>query len=168
MLPMLVGDWNEECMGNSNSKKLCNKFGLVNIFHGKYLNHEKFKTDKDGYTFIDYNCIHQDLNDKVDQVTYESFGYQNGKGDHRGSYLDILETNLFGNKIDGVYQTQGRILYSKDTKQTSVYLKAVNKHLSENEIYRRINKLVKSKRSNQSEVEAINKAIKYSTRYSEQ
>ena len=28
MLPMLVGDWNEECMGNSNSKKLCNKFGF--------------------------------------------------------------------------------------------------------------------------------------------
>ena len=24
--PMLIGDWNEECMGKSNAKKLCDEF----------------------------------------------------------------------------------------------------------------------------------------------
>ena len=44
VLPMLIGDWNEECIGKYNAKKLCDKFGLVNIFHWKFPNHEKFKT----------------------------------------------------------------------------------------------------------------------------
>ena len=34
MLPLLIEDWTEECMSKSNSKKLCPKFELVNIFHG--------------------------------------------------------------------------------------------------------------------------------------
>ena len=32
VLQMLNGDWNKECIGKSNSKKLCDEFGLVNIF----------------------------------------------------------------------------------------------------------------------------------------
>ena len=32
VLPMLIGDWNEECIGRSDLKKLCDKFGLMNIF----------------------------------------------------------------------------------------------------------------------------------------
>ena len=39
VLPMLIGDWNEECIGKSNAKKLCDEFGLVNIFHRKFPNY---------------------------------------------------------------------------------------------------------------------------------
>ena len=82
VLPILIGDWNEECMGRSNSKKVCDEFGLVNICHGKFPNHEKFKTYQEGSTFIDYGLIHRDLFDKIEIVTYEPFRYQKGKGDH--------------------------------------------------------------------------------------
>ena len=58
VLPMLIRDWNEECIGRSNSKKLGDEFGLVNIFHGKFSNHEKFKTYQEGSTFIEYGLIH--------------------------------------------------------------------------------------------------------------
>ena len=54
VLPILISDWNEECIGRSNSKQLCDEFGLVNIFHGKFPNHEKFKTYQEGSIFIDY------------------------------------------------------------------------------------------------------------------
>ena len=64
VLPILIGDWNEECMGQSNLKKLCDKFGLVNIFHGKYSNHRKIKMHQDGSTFIDYGLVHRDLLEK--------------------------------------------------------------------------------------------------------
>ena len=74
VLPMLIGDWNEECIGRSNSKQLCDEFGLVNNFNGKFSNHEKFKTYQEWSTFIDYGLIHQDLIDKIDRVTYEPFG----------------------------------------------------------------------------------------------
>ena len=84
---MLIGDRNEEYIGRSNSKKLCDEFGLVNIFHGKFPNHEKYKTYQEGSTFIDYCLIHKELIDEVDevdQVTYEPFRYRKGKVDHRG------------------------------------------------------------------------------------
>ena len=83
VLLMLIGDWNEECIGKLNLKKLYNEFGLVNIFNGKYPNHNKFKKYQEGSTFIDYGLIHRDLIDKVDWVTYKPFGYLKGKGDHR-------------------------------------------------------------------------------------
>ena len=87
--PANFGDLNEECIGRSNSKHLCDKFGLVNIFHGKFPNYVKFKTYQEGFKFIDYGLIYKDLIDKVVQVTYERFGYRKGKGDHRGWYFDI-------------------------------------------------------------------------------
>ena len=54
VLPILIGDWNEECMGRSNSKKLCDKFDLVNIFHGKFCKNTKNlrRTKKDQYSSI--------------------------------------------------------------------------------------------------------------------
>ena len=86
---MLIGDWNEECMGRSNSKQSCDEFGLVNNFHGKFPNQKKIKTYQRGSTFIDYGLIHRDLVDKVVRITYEPYGYQRSKGDHRGWYFDI-------------------------------------------------------------------------------
>ena len=79
VLPMLIGDWNEECIGNSNSKKLYDEFEMVNIFHRKYPNHKKFKTYQDGSMFIDYGIIQWKLIEQVDQKTYEPFEYRKGK-----------------------------------------------------------------------------------------
>ena len=107
----------------------------MNIFQGKFPNHEKFKTYQEGSTFVDYGPIHNVLIDEVDQVTYEPFGYQKGKGDHRGWYFDIQETALSGNQIDGVYQSKGRSLQSKDCKQLPNYLRAVDQYLTEHYIY---------------------------------
>ena len=84
VLSMVTGNWNGEYIGSFNSKQLCDEFGLVNIFHEKFPNQEKFKTYQEGSTFIDYGLIHKDLIDKVDQVMYELFRYQKGKGVHRG------------------------------------------------------------------------------------
>ena len=43
-IPIILGDWNEECSGTSNSQKLCDVLGLVDIW--KYRNplHTSFKT----------------------------------------------------------------------------------------------------------------------------
>ena len=60
-------------------------------------------------------------------MTYEPFGYRKGKGDHRGWYFDIRERRMFGNQIDKVYQSDGRNLQSKDSKQLPIYLHAVDK-----------------------------------------
>ena len=140
----------------------------MNIFQGKFLNYEKFKTYQEGSTFIDYGLIHKEFIDEVDQVTYEPFGYRKGKGDHRGWYFDIRETALFGNQIDGVYQSKGRSLQSKDCKQLPDYLRAVDEFLTRRNVYNRIKKLMKSKRSHHKEAEAIDAEITEATQYGEQ
>ena len=168
VLPLLIGDWNEECMGRLNSKKLCDKFGLVNIFHGKHPNHKNNKMYQEGSTFIDYRLIHRDLLEKIEIVTYEPFGYRKGKGDHRGWYFDVRERRMFGNQIGKVYQLEGRSLYNKDSKQLPVYLQAVDKHLRENRVYQQIKKLMKSKKRNHKEAQAIVEAITRATEYGEQ
>ena len=107
--------------------------------------------------------------DKIEIVTYEPFGYRKGKGDHRGWYFDIRETRMFGNQIEGVYQSKGRSLHSKDSKQVPVYLRVVDKYLREHGIYQRIEKLMKAKRrSHHEEAEAIDKIITQSTEYGKQ
>ena len=45
-LQILIGDWNEECIGKSHLKKLCNEFGMVNISHRKYQNMRNLKRTK--------------------------------------------------------------------------------------------------------------------------
>ena len=169
--PLLIGDWNEECMGSSNSKKLCDEFGLANIFHGKHPNHKKFKTYQEGSRFIDYGLIHRDLLHEIEIVTYKPFGYRKGKGDHRGWYFDIRERRMFGNQIEKVYQSDGRNLHSKDSKQLPVYLRAVDDELTKRKVYKRVVKLMKSKRKrreNHKEAEAIDRDITESTQHGEQ
>ena len=149
-------------------KKLCDEFGLVNIFHGKIPNYEKSKIYQEGSMFVDYDLIYQDLIDKVDWVIYEPFGYQKGKGDHWEWYFDIQETDLFENQINGVYQSKSWSLYSKDSKQLPDYLRVVNKHLREHHIYQQIAKLMMSRRHPHEEAEEINQEITRAIQYGEQ
>ena len=67
-----------------------------------------------------------------------------------------------------MYQSKGRGLHSKDSKQLPGYLRAVNKHLIKNRIYQRIGKLIKSEKDNHKEAEEINEAITQATQYGEQ
>ena len=76
---------------------------------------------------------------------------------------------MFGNQIEKVYQSDGRNLHSKDSKQLPSYLQAVDKVLTERNVYQRIAKLMKSKKTrNHKEAEAINTDITAATQYGEQ
>ena len=96
------------------------------------------------------------------------FIYRKGKGDHRGWYFDIRETALFGNQIDGVYQSKRRSLQSKNCKQLPDYLRAVDEYLMKHKVYNRIKKLMKSKKKNHKEAEEIDEDITRATLYGKQ
>ena len=77
--------------------------------------------------------------------------------------LDIRERKMFGNQIEKVYQSDGRNLHSKDSKQLPLYLRAVDKYLREHKIYQRIAKLMKSRRPRHTEAEEIDQEITRAT-----
>ena len=43
-IPIIVGNWNETCKGNSTSQKLCDRFGLVDAWASINPNHPDFNT----------------------------------------------------------------------------------------------------------------------------
>jgi hypothetical protein len=137
--PILIGDWNEECKGTSSSQKVCDDFGLVNIFDRLYPKHEQFKTYKRGSRCIDFVLAPPELADRVSNFVYEPFLYKL-KGDHRAIYFDISERALFGDQKDPAFDPDDRSFSSKDRKATTNYLKAVGKHISANNVVNRIKK----------------------------
>ena len=75
MVPMIIGDWNEECKGTSTSMFMCDEFGLVNVFERMYPNHPPFKTYRRGSSTIDFVLAPPDIADKVTNFVYEPFLY---------------------------------------------------------------------------------------------
>jgi hypothetical protein len=121
--PILLGDWNEECKGTSTSQKLCDEFGLVNIFKQVHPNQKQFKTYMRGSRTIDFTLAPPELAHRVTYFVYEPFMYRL-KGDHRAYYFDIGEEVLFGIEQEPVYEPDGRSFTSKDPKAVTIYLEA--------------------------------------------
>ena len=67
-----------------------------------------------------------------------------------------------------MYKSNGRSLESKDSKQLPKYLRAVDGYLVKHNVYNRIRKLMKSKRSHHKTAEAIDVDITRATQYGEQ
>ena len=158
VIPILVGDWNEECKGTSTTQKLCDDFGLVNIFDRLYPDQKQFKTYLRGSRTIDFALAPPEIADKVTNFVYEPFLYRL-KGDHRAFYFDINENVLFGNKQPPPFDPEGRSFKSKDPKAVTKYLTAVHKHLQSNNVLNRISNMLKSDVPNHEEAEAIDAEI---------
>jgi len=156
--PILIGDWNEECKGTSSSQKICNEFGLVNIFDRLYPNQKQFKTYKRGSRCIDFALTTPELADRVTNFVYEPFLYRL-KGDHRAFYFDISEKTLFGDIKEPAFDPAGRSFSSKDRKATTKYLTAVDKHLKANNVLKRIRKLLTSDESDHREAEKLDREM---------
>jgi hypothetical protein len=158
IIPFIVGDWNEECKGTSSSQKLCNEFGLVNIFTRLYPEHKQFKTHIRGSRTIDFALTFPDIADKVTNFVYEPFKYRL-KGDHRAFYFDIGEKQLFGNNKDPVSEAEGRTFKSNDKKAVIKYLDAVHSHLDANNVFNRMKKLFESEAPNHEEAEILDSEL---------
>jgi hypothetical protein len=122
--PILIGDWNEKCKGSSTSQKLCNEFGLVDVFDRMHPDQKPFKTYIRGSGTIDFVLAPPSTADRVTNFVYKPFLYRL-KGNHRGYYFDISKKRLFGNTKESPYDPTGRAISSNNKKAVSKYLAAV-------------------------------------------
>ena len=158
VIPIIMGDWNEECKGSSTSQLICNEFGLVDAFQRIYPDHRNFKTYNRGSRRIDFILTPTSIADKITNFVYEPFMYRL-TGDHRGVYFDISEKVLFGNEQEKSYDPDGRSFSSKDPKAVTKYLQAVSNHLKHQNVYERVHELMKSEHPNHEEAERIDREI---------
>ena len=158
VVPILLGDWNEECKGTSTSKKLCEEFGMVNIFERLYPNQGRFKTMRRGSRPIDFALAPPGIADRVSNFVYEPFMYRL-KSDHRAFYFDIGEKVLFGDSKEPPYDPAGRSFSSKDPKAVKTYLKETHAHLTNHNVFKRIQKLMENDEPNHEEAEKLDKEL---------
>jgi hypothetical protein len=97
VIPIIMGDWNEECKGSSNSQIICNELGLVHAFDRIYPDHHAFKTYNRGSRRINFVLTPATIADKMRNFVYKTFMYRL-TGDHRGAHFDINESILLGNE----------------------------------------------------------------------
>uniref|UniRef100_A0A6V0CR07 Endonuclease/exonuclease/phosphatase domain-containing protein n=1 Tax=Pseudo-nitzschia australis TaxID=44445 RepID=A0A6V0CR07_9STRA len=135
-IPFLMGDWKEKCKGNGTSKKLCEQFGLVNVWATLNPNHLEFPTYHRGSRRIDYMLATPAAISHIATMLYEPFYYRvPWGGDHRGFYVDIDTSAIFSNDhTSSAYMKWG--ILSKDRISVPIYLQAFRNHIIENNIYR--------------------------------
>ena len=150
IIPILLGDWNEEFTTTSIPAQICNDFNLVNIFERMHPDHEKFKTYKRGNSVIDFVLAPPEIADSVTNFVYEPFLYQL-KGDHRAFYFDIPEEVLFGDAPEPVFNNNGRGFSSKDIKNVAIYLTKVHEHFCAQNIFVRLQRLINNDSPNHGE-----------------
>jgi hypothetical protein len=134
VIPIIMGDWNEECKGSSNSQIICNELGLVDAVDRIYPDHQEFKTYNRGSRRIDFVLTPANIADKITNFVYEPFMYRL-IGDHQGAHFNISERILSGNEQEKEYDPDGRSFSSKDPKAVTKYLQAVTNHLKHQNVY---------------------------------
>lgn len=105
-ISIIMGDWNELSVLTSTSAKLCQDFGLVDVWHHQHPDNE-FKTHLQGSRRIDFTITTKELTDKA-KIIYGPF-YQRLAGDHQGFYLKFAKTDLFRNTSPHIFETDRRI-----------------------------------------------------------
>ena len=108
-----MGDWNEQCIGNSTSSKLCRDHNLVDLWNFHHPETE-FRTYQRGSNRIDFAVVSSSLATKID-IVYEPFQYRL-KGDHRAMILQFDSKTVFGSSQVHKPPNTKRILSSKDKK----------------------------------------------------
>ena len=155
--PIIMGDWNEECKNTSNSRKICDEFGLVDLWHYKHPTTE-FRTYARGSRRIDFVITTPAIAAHTTSMIYEPFQYRLS-GDHRGFYIDIPEHLLLGNNCPPVYDPSPRGIKTKDKKAVTRYLRACHKHLRANNVFKRLHDLSNNNRPDHSLAEILDNEL---------
>ena len=155
-IPILMGDFNDECTG-VNPSKLCSDFNLVDVWSQKHPNLNP-RTYQRGKRRLDFILAPQIVSDAVENIVYEPFQYRI-KGDHRGLVIDFNERLLFGNAAPAPFGPKGRAFSSKDKNAVSKFLEEVHLHFQANRVIERVNALMESIEPNPTEAEALDREI---------
>ena len=115
IIPILMGDWNNNRGKRTFAAEAEKKFGLIDAFKRRFPNSDEFKTHIDGSKRIDYVLTLPWIADAMTNIVYEPFQYRL-TGNHRGVYFDINKTILFRNRSKEINNFSGCLLQSKHKK----------------------------------------------------
>lgn len=155
-IPIIVGDWNEECKTSSSSHKLCSEFNLVDTWRVHHKNTE-FNTHINGSRRIDFALAPPDLAPHM-SIIYEPFHHRITVN-HRGIFVDTPIHILFWNQTPPIFDAKTRGISSKDQKNVTKYIRAAYNHLKCNTDFSRTSNLLSLEHQNRTLAKTLDQEL---------
>eukprot|EP00957_Ditylum_brightwellii_P018151 1367238-Ditylum_brightwellii.AAC.1 len=146
---ILAGNFNEPLQSTSSAIKLCSNSTLQVVDILSSMTDKKFSTTKTGKDRIGYILISLELPQAIQKKGYRSFN-QMVFTDHRGVYLDLNGTSLFGSDTASLMNHNTHSIITKDPWCATKYITAAHKHLTDNHFWENIGILLQSHEPNHS------------------
>ena len=109
------------------SQKLCDEFGLVDLWLHLHPTEAPFSTYARGSRRLDFALAPLSLATKAIHMVYKPFHYRFFT-DYRRFYIDFDTALLFGSDTPQVFNPQQRGFSSKDSKAVTTYLTSFDAH----------------------------------------
>ena len=135
---ILMGDFNEEYDSEPDSlPRVAAAGGLVDLMQER-LGHSFFKTHIDGSKRIDYVLVSPNIMEACQAAGYDAFKTRFSKSDHRGFFMDLKTSILFGNETATLAPPTKRILESKHLQNRITYITKKIKFLEDRKWFERL------------------------------
>ncbi len=139
-LIILFGDFNEALGSDSNGiSTFARNYSLVDVMHSKHQLPDP-ATYARGHDRLDYVLASPEIYQAVTACGYEPFN-ERFFSDHRGYFVDLEITQLFGNELQHLAALPFRDVRGKDSKCVTQYVEAKDTYLQDHDFYKRIKKL---------------------------
>ena len=142
-LIILAGDLNEELglhtAGMTRLLQDCHLVDPIRHMHG----HHTFSTYQRGTKVLDYILVDPSILSHVKAAGYEPFG-NHILSDHRGVYIDLDTSRIFGSTILPLQPIQLRDLSTKRSHQIAPYFQHKKKYLEDHAWFRKIDAIQES------------------------
>ena len=138
---IILGNRNKSYEGQSTSKKICDKFGLVDAWETLNQDHPPFSTYQRGTKRIDYALTTIQATHHIRNIRYKQYKLRM-TGDHRGLIFDIGANFLFVTDSKAYRSIQKRGIISKDRKAVTKYLYAFHVHMKAHNMFERLTSLI--------------------------
>ena len=162
-----MGDWNEECLGNSTSNKFCDCFGLVDAWEVMNQDCPPFPTFGGGSKRIDFLLTTPVAISHIESFLYKTFRYRlKGGGDPRALYINIRIDDLFSIEASP-QKLLSRGIISKDKFFVPIYLQAFHDHINANNVWGETKRLHQNTQPNHNLAEAIDRLLIKASQHAE-
>ena len=130
----ILEEWNEPHEGQSTSKKICEKFGLVDFWETLNPEHPNFSAYQRGTKRIDYALTTIQATNYIQNIRYEQYQLRM-TGDHRGVIFGIDTNILFVTDSEAYPGLQKRGIISKDRKAVTRYLYSFHAYMKATNLF---------------------------------
>jgi len=156
-LILVGGDFNEEMEDESGMSAIAERCRLVDIFGMKFETTKFPTTYKRGSKRLDYILASPEVVETIVSSGYDPFDYRGITTDHRGMFVDLDATKLFGNKPIPLATKIQRDFKATDPQAVTTYIETKWQEMTNHNLMERLQFLETTRIANHELVERFDR-----------